>query len=144
MSRVIKFRAWFDGPKLMGNVVELKGSNRTNYDANMWGEAIAEVWINGRQQFYSGYNFKLLEFTGLLDKNGKEIFEGDVIEAIDSNGERVRHKVSFFDAGFTVFNLNFFNESKIDNKWVHEFGFRVIGNIYESPELLATSNHHQP
>lgn len=127
----------------MGNVVELKGSNRTNYDANMWGEAIAEVWINGRQQFYSGYNFKLLEFTGLLDKNGKEIFEGDVIEAIDSNGERVRHKVSFFDAGFTVFNLNFFNESKIDNKWVHEFGFRVIGNIYESPDLLATSNQQQ-
>ena len=80
------------------------------------------------------------QYTGLKDKNGKEIYEGDII--FDSFYER-KAKVVFLEGAFWLDYIDDFKEyetihkryqllANYDNKSVLE----VIGNIYDNPELL--------
>ncbi len=69
------------------------------------------------------------QFTGLLDKNGKEIYEGDVLHQ-DNYSDWV---VVWENAGFHIYNV-----CNPGNYWPHlKSGREVIGNIYEHPELLT-------
>lgn len=75
-------------------------------------------------------NSRLMQFTGLYDKNGKEIYEGDILK-----DEGV---VCFHDAAFQTKNypmMNFFIQGMEDKKSKLE----IIGNIHENPELLPDS-----
>ena len=75
-----------------------------------------------------------VEFTGLLDKNGEEIYEGDIVRFGFANN-LTTHEV--------VFDKNFMCRDMIHNR--REVGMRefwsdrleIIGNIYENPELIA-------
>ena len=89
---------------------------------------------------YDFYDLELMKSTGLKDKNGKEIFEGDII----TNGEEVVDVKNHPTLGFyTVVNgvERFFGSNtsiKDFEKDVEEFSSvtEIIGNIYENPELL--------
>ena len=78
-----------------------------------------------------GHNFILMQFTGLHDKNGKEIFEGDVVR-VKCNGELNDKIVSiiFEDAAFRDSYYKWQLLRKSDSC------YEVLGNIYENPELL--------
>ena len=73
------------------------------------------------------------QFTGLLDKNGKEIYEGDIVRGIwQVNHKDVREGVVNYWEKFGLYGLND-NSSLVSIVWS---GCEVIGNIHENPELL--------
>ena len=76
-------------------------------------------------------NWKVMQWTGLLDKNSVEIYEGDIV--VGSNiGSTIKRRevVEFDDGGFSPFSIA---------GWEVTLDWRrceVIGNIYENAELL--------
>jgi len=90
---------------------------------------------------YSGI-FIPMQFTGLVDRNGTEIFESDVVEmrfnAVDEHPiiERGEIKWNEIDAGFCWVSDSDDNEKGWRLQLVDEIYRKVIGNIYEHPDLL--------
>lgn len=82
----------------------------------------------------------VMQFTGLTDKNGKEIYEGDVVECDGLFAEVVFNDSAWSTCGIKADaeRWDFFRKDKMipfgDLK-MHEW--KVIGNIYENPELLS-------
>lgn len=78
---------------------------------------------------------ELMQSTGLKDKNGKEIFEGDIV---DYKGRKAIIK---WHGSYASFIYRFIDElqgrkSEWDPLYLAYFHVEVIGNIYETPELL--------
>jgi uncharacterized phage protein (TIGR01671 family) len=69
------------------------------------------------------------EYTGLKDKNGKEIYDGDIVPIDGYNGVVYRHECGDWRADKFIL-WEWIDKSKHVNEW------EVIGNIYENPELL--------
>jgi uncharacterized phage protein (TIGR01671 family) len=77
-------------------------------------------------------DIELMQFTGLMDKNGKEIYEGDVVRV--NAGEPSLEFISqviFEQASFRI-------AAVYDQGFPHKEDIEVIGNIYEHPELVST------
>lgn len=106
MSRVIKFRAW-------------NGERMEDMDALICGE----------------YDNNMMQFTGLTDRNGVEIYEGDWI-AFSYYGARGKQEVEFSEGCFGV-NCNDLNGPGADWSPLYDLDdVEVIGNIHEHPDLL--------
>jgi hypothetical protein len=117
--RTIKFRAW-DGARMK--------------------EVINIGWIDGVTDYIStpktsapADNFVLMQYTGLHDKNGKEIFEGDILHRKDQYAVVSWNKhVSGFCGGDSPTPVRFYI--------INPAPYVVIGNIYENPELVEKLN----
>jgi uncharacterized phage protein (TIGR01671 family) len=120
MDREIKFRAWNKTKKQMVQSYVHMGKNGHIYIAFTFPD---DEYIP-------------LQYTGLKDKNGKEIYEGDILSCKSKNGFEHRSTLRLgwsedeqygwcWDSGTIVTGVDFINER-----------YGVIGNIYENPELL--------
>jgi len=125
--REIKFRAWLYWVKKMYpvTILELHSYSLKTKDMNIEIETEDSYDEIGIETEY------LMQYTGLKDKNGKEIYEGDIVRAwIDMGpaGEQpMTHAVVIDPWGCSL------------QEWTYkESGYlpEVIGNIYENPELL--------
>ncbi len=134
-GREIKFRAWNRKEKEMSKPFTLHdiGDGR-----------IRDVWSSPRFSFPIS-DCTILQFTGLKDKNDKEIYEGNIVN-IDKQGIAWYVVYGYFgDAKFYVCNgINSGREIEDeDNSWVafitekEKFELAVIGNIYEDARLIG-------
>lgn len=83
----------------------------------------------------------LMQFTGLKDKNGKEIYEGDLIRLTD----KFTYDVRFEDAKFVCYHVNndwgrWGDLKRLSNADFLDMHYEIIGNIYENPDLLTKNS----
>ena len=113
MTREIKFRVW-------------------NTDLLKWERfltASLEINLNNLKPW-----FTVMQFTGLKDKNGKEIYEGDILGVIDNKGRETFGVVEF---GKHSWGLLYHKGDKIIYTRLRAFlEIEIAGNQFENPELL--------
>lgn len=150
MSREIKFRAWHDRHMdqiVTGYMMQLPESNGirsyAGYRTTERPINVSESWPEDQNSNTGTHEFsvadaKIMQYTGFKDKNGKEIYEGDVVEYVQviSNPENKITRDIVTLERFPVYWLE-------DEEFGYEGEFlvdpestNVIGNIYENPELL--------
>ena len=120
--REIKFRAW---DKVNKKIILTK---KIEWFSNELGDSFSGTYING-QTNPTERDFILMQFTGLKDCNGKEIYEGDIVKD-------THHKLS------SPFAIEY-GHCEVYQHFAYGFncyedmtGYEVIGNIYENPELI--------
>lgn len=121
MNREIKFRAW--------NIHKKEWIDLNNYKLLYEDHSftIIDILDDDFEYLYEEEDFILCQFTGLLDKNGKEIYEGDICRNYKVYSKPIvsvywNEKYSSFYGG--DMNLGLYEE------------LEIIGNIYEHPNLL--------
>lgn len=128
--RDIKFRCWDTENKEMLEVQEL------DYEDSYNGQPMT------RTTMYSDYfdteDMILMQYVGLKDKNGKEIYEGDIVKfRFKDDREEFPDLIGYieYQTTFTAFRIMSNQGSfKIDITEIKSI--EVIGNIYKNPELL--------
>jgi len=115
MNREIKFRAW----------------RKTVKEIMVWSDL--KEWVNPLGE---DDDHILMQYTGLKDKNGKEIYEGDLLG--EENNDWGIRKVIFEDGGFYAPLIKHHFAVGLNQILVNHSCLQVeiIGNIYSTPELL--------
>lgn len=125
-----RYRAWDKEFKEMVQV-----------DALVFEEQIIKAtYKNGNVVKEDLKNYVLMQSTGLTDKNGKEIFEGDIL-SIETDEENVKVKIEVsWDSkhALFVFESKKYNAKEALGELFEDnpYPFKIIGNVWEDPELV--------
>jgi uncharacterized phage protein (TIGR01671 family) len=146
MSREIKFRAWDKRiKKFFGNddfALPSNGNSHTGFYLCRKTPNCDEICGD----FNNNEDIIIMQFTGLKDKQGKEIYEGDIVRRGDVSEKNLT--VVFFRGEFIGLKRSSYLDFKIggENDFprsmvlynLYSPQIEVIGNIYENPELCRT------
>jgi uncharacterized phage protein (TIGR01671 family) len=133
--REIKFRAWQFHPSLHRPVGMYPVTSLVFYDDNGGGEAFLLSGGDGIESSEYFEDIELMQYTGLKDKNGKEIYEGDILKyfSINDTFGPDRYLVEWQAPSFGLKRLLY---ERHDYPTFIAHDFVIIGNIYQNPELL--------
>lgn len=135
MNREIKFRAWTRNYIVDVDSIDFENQYITWFD----GQYDRCVLPNKCLEIETFEEIKLMQFTGLYDKNGKEIYEGDFLKLIDEyrgKGEKPSY-VIFKDSQWMMQGtMHYTHVDSINNYCLDKM--EIIGNIYENPDLCNT------
>lgn len=132
-EREIKFRAW---DKSIQKIQPVLGIIYDSSDAN--GNVTTAVKVPN-DRWLHGVSFELMQYTGLKDRHGKEIYDGDIVSGqIWSWKEPRVFEVKWNDNGYQPFLEQYM--TKEGEYHLYPSTCEVIGNIYEHPELLTKGN----
>lgn len=142
MSREIKFRAWDKNSEYMHSNVQ----SGVYEDPDEWTEFNTVLGLE---------RFEVMQYTGLKDKNGKEIYEGDIIYweidngvGIESYTAIVKWSENLVEEGWNQtykwlvgYTENYYRGSydELSTPAAYNDALQIIGNIYENPELLEAT-----
>lgn len=134
MNREIKYRAWL---KSVGEMVEVLEIDLYNKEvAYIWTEQTFDYVLEQTREVDEIDDLILMQYTNLKDKNGVEIYEGDVLFHPLQGRRKVFYPYSKTVASYGLRNIdNGFGSTLQDSHAVWE----VIGNIHETPTLLEVS-----
>ena len=126
--REIKFRAWDKENEKMMKVSSLHLENK-------------EISVKENGTFHLFRMQDLMQYTGLKDKNDKEIYEGDIV-LVKPGGTSTWYKtvVKFKEGAFIASLIDGEDYIYIFNRGFDSNDFEILGNVYENPELLEENN----
>lgn len=132
MNREIRFRAWDNENKYMviskqGVFTALRNSMNIVRQADGY-------YNDGDLLKPNKEKYILMQYTGLHDKNGKEIYEGDIV---GDNKIKWIVKWNKHRMGFSLYPTTeqLYDEMPINVE--NKLGFKILGNIYDNPELIG-------
>lgn len=141
-ERKIKFRAWDkDNSRMVDDFAISAGGELVEAGVSDDGDGRYDAWLKPSKE-----NYEIMQYTGLKDKNGVEIYEGDILE-VDNRKDCLGLQSRYFK-GQVIFAQNWgrfglrhpLNDNKVlfprSKGWQNEKPL-IIGNIYENPELLT-------
>lgn len=132
--REIKFRCWF--PKMgrfldksddiLDGLINLSNGKRVFNIDDYLNKEIREI------DYFSDDGYVLNQYAGLKDKNGADIYEGDIVQTKNSKYRVEYDKCCFWG----IDEMGKYPIYQIKHYIMEDEIFKVIGNIYENPELL--------
>lgn len=136
---ILKYRAWYVLAEEMINEILMISFVRKEI-IGKFSDGSTSVPLRFEDK-RNGEDVILMQSTGLKDKNGKEIFEGDIVTDGDVTSDIKYHQtLGFYMIGKYGFSVPF--GQGVDVEYFEEFAdhvsktFEVVGNVYENPELL--------
>lgn len=139
MSREIKFRAWIKKgcESKMGEVTSINlDEGYINYIVCNEQNEIEIIGLAYLDEYI------LLQYTGLKDKNGKEIYEGDILKYNFPYDGKLKHTspVTYLETQASFGVIDFYGNNIPLYDIPANNCFEIIGNIYENPEFLEEKN----
>ncbi|EAA0076212.1 hypothetical protein ACEXFN_001640 [Listeria monocytogenes] len=137
--REIGFRAFVKSKKKMLPVTDLCFNETEAVGVSGCGNAKCTLCVD----WYNFDDVVLMQYTGLKDKNGKKIFEGDIVAFSEDDFHVFNSQVEYFsEDGYPAFDIKVPSTYYFDSNVFSEvsmsglYEIEVIGNIHENPELL--------
>ena len=133
--REIKFRAWFHGKKRM---VYNLGFDHDSFKAIEDAHDMPCVWdldkCDESGNCEGAFAYEIMQYTGLKDKHGREIYEGDIVKCRDT------YEPITFTGKVSFGNGSFFVETDLGGhyRWL-DYEVEVIGNIFENIDKLEVT-----
>lgn len=134
MGREIKFRVLIDNKIYYQDKYEAYDDNLSSIDICKETITITSFYNYENVYRFKDEKVKLMQYTGLKDKNGKEIYEGDILFFRDEN---MKYVVVWQDAAFIIKSIEIRKYSE-KMYWIDdvEICCEIVGNIYENKNLL--------